>query len=501
MWTWGRAQLAVTLARAATGVLAFSGAAMGAEASVRADLAVQYYDVLSPYGDLVVQRRRYTHTLELDVADIDGDRDYYAPELRFHTRLRLDADFGQFGYERNPDALGRYTPGLEQAPFDLMVAYLEGRHYLGGALGFRLGRQYQMDSLGWWSFDGALVRADVPGVVGVEAYGGFEQRDTLGLLGTSRYEADGVFRGNRDDLERAEWPSYLEQSELAPAYGGSVQTLGLAFLQARASYRKVLNRDDVLVSLFPEPDGSLRTVDDTRTSTERAGLSLTLQHDELGSLDGEAVYDLYTRRLSELQASLDWYASEVTTLGLRYDYWLPTFDGDSIFNWFGHAPSQTGEVAAYTQLSERADLALRAGVRVYGLALEPGESLAEDARWVDELAALNARYRWGQGQLRFDADSQWGDTGHRVGGSVSASRRFVEGYYDTLVVLSLYDYANALRVERAATSAGYVLGAGVAPEIEGVVRSRLGLQWEHWYSRLDAHQFRVLLTLSVTEFP
>src|SRR5690606_38885310 len=111
MWTWGRAQLAVTLARAATGVLAFSGAAMGAEASVRADLAVQYYDVLSPYGDLVVQRRRYTHTLELDVADIDGDRDYYAPELRFHTRLRLDADFGQFGYERNPDALGRYPPG------------------------------------------------------------------------------------------------------------------------------------------------------------------------------------------------------------------------------------------------------------------------------------------------------------------------------------------------------------------------------------------------------
>ena len=280
-----------------------------------------------------------------------------------------------------------------------------------------------------------------------------------------------------------------------------MQTLGLAFLQARASYRKVLNRDDVLVSLFPEPDGSLRTIDDTRTSTERAGLSLTLQHDELGSLDGEVVYDLYTRRLSELQASLDWYASEVTTLGLRYDYWLPIFDGDSIFNWFGHAPSQTGEVAAYTQLSERADLALRAGVRVYGLALEPGESLAEDARWVDELAALNARYRWGQGQLRFDADSQWGDTGHRVGGSVSASRRFLEGYYDTLVVLSLYDYANALREERAATSAGYVLGAGVAPEIEGVVRSRLGLQWEHWYSRLDAHQFRVLITLSVTEFP
>ncbi|HEY6727738.1 MAG TPA: hypothetical protein VI197_27070 [Polyangiaceae bacterium] len=501
MWTWGRAQLAVTAACAASCVLGASGSGVAAEAAVRADLTAQYYDVLSPYGDPVMQRRRYTHTLDLDVADIDGDTSYRAPELAFRTRLRLDADFGQFGYERDPEALGRYAPGLEQAPFDVMVAYLEGRHYLGGAVGFRVGRQYQVDSLGWWSFDGALVRADVPGVFGLEAYGGFEQRDTLGVLGTSRYEADGVFRGNRDDLEQGEWPSYLEQSRLAPAYGGSVQTLGLSFVQARASYRKVLNRDDVLVSLFPDPDGAIRTIDDTRTSTERAGLALTLQHERLGSLDGEAVYDLFSRRLSELQASLDWYASDATTLGLRYDYWLPVFDGDSIFNWFGHTPSQTGEVAAYTEISPRADVALRAGVRVYGLALDPGESLDQDARWVDELAALNARYRWGQGELRFDADSQWGDTGHRVGGNLSASRRFLEGYYDTLVVLSLYDFEDGLREERGTTSMGYVLGGGLSPEIERVLRSRLGLQWEHWYSQRDAHQFRVLLTLSVTEFP
>lgn len=501
MWTWGRAQLAVISACSASYVLAVSGASIAAEAAVRADLTAQYYDVLSPYGDPVLQRRRYTHTLDLDVSDIDGDTSYYAPELAFHTRLRLDADFGQFGYERDPQNLGRYAPGLEQAPFDLMVAYLEGRHYLGGAVGFRVGRQYQMDSLGWWSFDGALVRADVPGVLGLEAYGGFEQRDTLGMLATSRYEADGVFRGNRDDLEQNQWPSYLEESKLAPAYGGSVQTLGLRFVQARVSYRKVINRDDVLVSLFPEPDGEIRTFSDTRTSTERAGLSLSLHHDRLGSLDGEAVYDVFVRRLSELQASLDWYASEATTLGLRYDYWLPVFDGDSIFNWFGHTPSQTGEIAASTELAPTVDVALRAGVRVYGLALVPSDSLEKDQRWVDELVGLNARYRWGQGELRFDADSQWGDTGHRVGGNLSAAQHFLEGYYDTLVVLSLYDFEDALREQRGTTSLGYVVGGGLAPEIEGLVRSRLGLQWEHWFNQLDAHQFRVLLTLSVTEFP
>ena len=501
MWICRRAPLARASACVGACLFAASGASEAAEAAVRADLTAQYYDVPSPYGDPVVQRRRYTHTLDLDVADIDGDASYAAPELTFRTRLRLDADFGQFGTERDPDDLGHYTPGLEQAPFDLMVAYLEGRHYLGGAVGFRVGRQYQIDSLGWWSFDGALVRADVPGVLGLEAYGGFEQRDTLGTLGTSRYEADGVFRGNRDDLEENEWPSYLEESRPAPAYGGSLQTLGLEFFQARLSYRKVLNRDEVRVSLFPEPDGEVRTISDTRTSTERAGLALSLQDAELGSLDGEAVYDVFVQRVSELQASLDWYASDKTTLGLHYDYWLPVFDGDSIFNWFGHAASQTGEVVASTELSPRADVALRAGVRVYGLSLTPDESLSQDERWVDELAALNARYRWGQGELRFDADSQWGDTGHRVGGNVSVARRFLEGYYDTLLVLSLYDYADELRPERGSTSAGYVLGGGMSPEIEGLVRTRLGLQWEHWYSQINAHQFRVLLTLNVTEFP
>ena len=57
-----------------------------------------------------------------------------------------------------------------------MVAYLEGRDYFGGFFGFRLGRQYVIDPLGWWSFDGALARLSTPVFFAVEAYGGFEQR-------------------------------------------------------------------------------------------------------------------------------------------------------------------------------------------------------------------------------------------------------------------------------------------------------------------------------------
>src|SRR6187402_3411276 len=377
MWIRGDALPAVTSVCACAMVLAIVVPGVAAETAVRTDMAAQYYDVLSPYGEPVVSRRRYTHTLDLDVSDIDGDQSYSAPELTFRTRLRLDADFGQFGSERDSEDLGRYVPGLEQTPFDLMLAYLEGRHYLGGAVGFRLGRQYQMDSLGWWSFDGALVRADVPGAFGIEAYGGIEQRDTLPMLGTSRYEADGVFRGNRDDLEQDEWPSYLEESRVAPAYGASLQTVGLKFVQGRLSYRKVLNRDRVRASLFPESDGEVRMVDDSRTSTERAGLSLSLAHPAVGSFDGEAVYDVFVRRLSEFQASFDWYASERSTLGVSYDYWLPVFDGDSVFNWFGHLPSQTAEISGHSELTPKLDASVRAGVRLYGVALGGGESLGD----------------------------------------------------------------------------------------------------------------------------
>jgi hypothetical protein len=68
-------------------------------------------------------------------------------------------------------------------------------------------------------------------------------------------------------------------------------------------------------------------------------------------------------------------------------------------------------------------------------------------------------------------------------------------------VLSLYDFSDGLRPERDATSAGYVLGAGIAPTLIGVIRSRFGAEWEHNYNRLIGHGFRVLLTLTLSEFP
>ena len=43
-----------------------------------------------------------------------------------------------------------------------MYAYLEGRRFLHGVLGFKLGRQYVTDALGWWSFDGGRGEGHAP---------------------------------------------------------------------------------------------------------------------------------------------------------------------------------------------------------------------------------------------------------------------------------------------------------------------------------------------------
>ncbi len=57
------------------------------------------------------------------------------------------------------------------------------------------------DVLGWWSFDGALLRVTTPYYVQLEAYGGLEQRGGL-PLSTSRFERQGIWRGSHRGFGR-----------------------------------------------------------------------------------------------------------------------------------------------------------------------------------------------------------------------------------------------------------------------------------------------------------
>ena len=122
----------------------------------------------------------------------------------------------------------------------MMYAYLEGRRFLHGWLGFKLGRQYVTDVLGWWSFDGGEVSATTPFFVKAEAYGGLEQRGGL-PLSTSRFEADGVWRGRPlPRSTRSLYPQF-QPANIAPAFGVALESTGVSWLHARLTYRRVYN--------------------------------------------------------------------------------------------------------------------------------------------------------------------------------------------------------------------------------------------------------------------
>lgn len=508
------ARRAAKLSATGLALLASSSVAPAArayEAEVDASSAAQFYSLSSPFaGGPTVDRRRYIQTLGLEVYDLQGDSAPLGPKLSFHARVRLDADFGQQAAERDPTAGPQYgsqfVPGLQQAPFDVMYAYLEGRNYFGGAFGFKLGRQYIVDSLGWWSFDGGWVSLTTPVFFKVEAYGGFEQRGGL-PLSTSRFEPDGIYRGNRTGLAYDTWPTYLSESKLAPAYGFAIESAGVHFLHSRFTYRKVINRDTVYATLIPDAGNGFTTVGGDRVSSERLGYSAQLTDSSLGSLAGSVVYDLYNQLFSEYDASADWYVTHRITVGADYDYFMPTFDADSIFNWFAHDAITRSNAHTSWKLTRRLDVAGSFGVELYRTNGDPyayaqaveGISTAPPTQsttstMFDTIGTASGRYRWSSGSVSLRGSEQAGQTGHLAGADLTTKKRFQGGLYDAMVDLSLYNWHDALRPTRDATSFTYVLGGGYSP----FRRTRLGLEWEHSMNRLVGQRFRVLATLDMT---
>jgi hypothetical protein len=485
-----------------SGLVCLTGKARAYEAEVDASLDAQFYSLQSPWGDPVVHRRRYTETLGLSVWNIQGLDDPRGSRLSFQSRLRLDPDFGQLSAERrfhDP----HFVPGLRESPFDLMYAYLQGERYFNGYLGFKLGRQYVFDTLGFWSFDGGLVTLSTPGNLVFEAYAGFEQRGGgIPWFGTRRFEAQGVYRGDRYGYEDDYYPAFLDESELAPAGGLAIEASGFGVLHSRLSYRKVMNRDQVNVSPFEDAGNGQYFLSGDRTSTERIGYSLRADSAKLGALNGSVVYDFYNQLFSEYAASADAYVTSQVTLGASFERYTPTFDADSIFNWFSHSPTSSALGRADVRFTRQLQATVSGGVRWFETQGDPQTFAAspkpEDAsRLFDVSLDAGGRYDFGRGSLALRGGGETGERGHRLGGDLTGRRRF-GARYDGLAILSLWDWSDGLRPERDATSFGYVLGGGITPGPNFFARSRLGFELEHEMNRLVGQRFRVLLTLDLT---
>lgn len=478
------------------------------EPEVTFDTAAQFYEVRGPTGETILARRRLTTTLGAAVYDlIDTTDNPNGPTLTFRTRMRYDADYGAAGAEVDPGvaSYGRFAPGFDRGPVDLMYGYVEGRKFLNGWLGFKVGRQYQVDALGWWSFDGGLVKVTTPFYVAAELYGGLEQRGGMPLA-TPRYERDGIWRGNRSGYDPNLYPSF-QPNDIAPAYGVAVESAGFNWLHGRLSYRRVYNTGASSTSAFANHLRTSTVYDGSRVSQERIGYAMDATHPEVGGVKAGLVYDQYAGQFSNIYASVDGYVSRKVTVSADYDYFLPTFDGDSIWNFFMAMPMNDLGLRASWDVNDKLGVAAGAHARMFTLATGPEEKLEEDTS-PNGLAAgnyypaskleaagggnLTARYRFGEGVYGARAIGDTGRQGDRYGVDVYGERT-LETRYVFQGRTGFWHWDDRLRPDRDAYGFQYVLGAGykVFP------RSLALAEFEHDINRIAGHRFRVMLWLSV----
>ena len=484
--------------------------ALAADAEVTSDMAAQFYDVRSPTGENVLNRRRLTTTLAVSAYDLlDAPvGDPSAPDLSFRARVRYDADYGISGGATDPTNFGSFVPGLSQGGVDLMYAYVEGRRFLHGWLGFRIGRQYITDALGWWSFDGAQVTATTPYFVKVEGYGGFEQRGGK-PLSSARFESDGVWRGDRSSYDPSLAPAF-QSASIAPAFGAAIESTGVTWIHGRLSYRRVYDTGASNVTEFAGATYAPAVYDGGRISSERVGYSMDANLASLGGVKAGIVYDFYNAEMTNLYATVDAYAGKKVTLSADYDYYVPTYDADSIWNFFAGEPMSDLGVRANVNVTDRLSVAGGGHLRITEVQtgpLDPGAGSAyspypnyaaiqsiypTNGHPFDEGGNLSARWRTGETRVTLRGSGNWGAEGDRVGADIAGEHVFETRYVASLRT-GVWQWEDKLQPDRSTTSFNYVLGVGY----RFTQRSRALIEWEHDMNGLVGQRFRLMLWLTV----
>jgi hypothetical protein len=475
------------------------------EPEITSDTAAQFYDVRSPTGENVISRRRLTTTLGVSVYDLyDTPQDPTGPSVTFRARMRYDADYGGSGLETDVSNR-RLVPGFERGPIDLMYGYVEGRRFLKGWLGFKVGRQYVVDSLGWWSFDGGQVKITTPYYFAAEVYGGLEQRGGM-PLSTPRFEREGIWRGDRSGYNPSLYPSF-QPNDVAPAYGAALESAGFTWLHGRLTYRRVYNTGASNTSQFANGVKAPVTYDGTRISQERLGYGFDATLPELGGIKGGLAYDLYNAKFANVYASVDAYASRKLTLSLDYDYFVPTFDADSIWNFFMAMPMNDLGVRASYDATDH--LAFSGGLRAraFGVQTEPEPDLTEPTSpngiangnyypksGLDMMGGGNLAARWhfGEGAVGARSNADFAKNGERLGIDFYAERT-IETRYVVSARTGLWQWDDKLRPDRDATSFQYVAGVGY----KLWPRSLVFADFEHDMNRIAGQRFRAMLWLSL----
>ncbi|MGE0550395.1 MAG: hypothetical protein AB7O24_04630 [Kofleriaceae bacterium] len=344
------------------------------------------YRLVGP--DLFLGRRRYTQTLALRITDI-GDlaerrRESRLPDrgltMSWHSYLRVDHDFGNYtsGRIRLSPAITRdaidVIPELEDsmAGLELMYGYVELAGLADDRLNARLGRMLIDDGWGSSGVDGATVRYELPIPIAVSATAGLAVRASS-LLAASAFELDGTTGAACQEYVEGPTPGtgiwqlidrgrairntrFSSDYEFCPQREMRQPTVGLAIATARTrrigaevSYRRTWSETVGLIGdadRFPVPDTGLYP--NELGQAPRSGLNahrLAARIHGVGHAGSTELSPYANARFSLLHAAFDRADTGIRVrrgdheLEPSVEYFLPSFDGDSIFNVFSIEPT------------------------------------------------------------------------------------------------------------------------------------------------------------------
>ncbi len=207
------------------------------------------------------------------------------------------------------------------------------------------------------------------------------------------------------------------------------------------------------------------------------------------------------------------YAGQKVTLSADYDYYVPSFDGDSIWNFFAGEPRSDVGLRGNVDVSDRLSLAANAHARMFTVQtaqFDPGGTNYSPSTYCvpangpcatvfpsnghpfDEGGNVSARWRTGETRIALRGSGDFGDEGDRVGADLSGERIF-ETRYVASGRIGAWQWKDKLRPDRATTSAQYVLAAGY----RFLPRSQGSVEWEHDINGIVGQRFRVMFVLNI----
>jgi hypothetical protein len=347
---------------------------------------LRQYRLVGP--DLFLGRRRYTETLALRITDIGNlsvsRRVRRMPDrglrISWQSYLRIEHDFGTFTTRRiklspavQRDAID-VIPELADsvAALDLLYAHLTFEGLADDRVTLQLGRVLVDDGWGTSGLDGGTARVELPMPIAITAAAGLRVR-AASPLALSAFELDGTSGAGCQEYVEGPTPGAgtwklidrnrtIKGSKLAsdyelcpqrevrqPTVGVTIATSRTRRFGAEVGYRRtwsetvgVFDGVDRLqypdLGLYPDEAGQAPA---SGVNEERIHARV---HGELRA-GPFAISPYANARFSLLHAALDRADAGVRlrrgdhTLEPTMEYFLPTFDGDSIFNVFSIQPT------------------------------------------------------------------------------------------------------------------------------------------------------------------